>query len=375
MTKKEKIEIKFQSVAHALESRSNASIDRIDSGDILTRIPYTRTLEVLRCWEAQLRDGGELRIDVGDFDAAVKMYQDGSGDCEPLLCGPDGLAKAIFNREKICDLLNMAGFEIVGGGDGSLKWNETPGRLCVLARKRTRPVPPMLPERLPIHAIMSLPRIAWTDTFAHTLDAISRLQLNFTKSTGVFWGQCLQRLMETVIRKGEAKYILTIDYDSIFDARDIIRLWQIMESNPDIAALCPLQIGRDRDGVLLSLITADGKDRKSVMSTELYEEAVDLKTGHFGLTLIRCDAIDKIPKPWFLGIPNKEGRWEDDRIDDDIYFWHKVREHGGRVAVCPKVRIGHLQCVISWPMDDLSVRHQYLSKYHDDGRPQECSTY
>jgi len=375
MTEKEKIEVKFQSVKDALESRPNASIDRIDSGDILNRIPYTRTLEVLRCWEAQLRDGGELRIDVGDFDAAVKMYQDGSGDCEPLLCGPDGLAKAIFNREKICDLLNMAGFEIVGGGDGSLKWNETPGRLCVLARKRARPVPPMLPERLPIHAIMSLPRIAWTDTFAHTLDAISRLQLNFTKSTGVFWGQCLQRLMETVIRKNEAKYILTIDYDSIFDARDIIRLWQIMESNPDIAALCPLQIGRDRDGVLLSLITPEGNDRKSVTSTELYEEAVDLKTGHFGLTLIRCDAIDKIPKPWFLGIPNKEGKWDEDRIDDDIYFWHKVREHGGRVAVCPKVRIGHLQCVISWPMDDLSVRHQYLSKYHDDGRPQECSTY
>ena len=372
MKEKEKTESTFRSVEEALQPRADGSLDRIDSTDILTRIPYTKTLQTLRSWEAQLRDGGELRIDVGDFDAAVKMYQDGSGDAEPILCGPDGLAKAIFNRGKLCDLLNMAGFEIVGGGDGSLKWDENPGRLCVLARKRTRPVPP---ERLPIHAIMSLPRIAWTDTFAHTLDAVSTLRLDFTKSTGVFWGQCLQRLMEGVIRKGEAKYILTIDYDSIFDVRDIIRLWQIMESNPDIAALCPLQIGRDRDGVLLMLADANGKDKTSILSTDLFEEAVDLKTGHFGLTLIRCDAIDRIPKPWFLGIPDKDGRYEDGRIDDDIYFWHKVREHGGRVAVCPKVRIGHLQCVISWPMDDLSVRHQYLSKYHDDGRPEQCSTY
>ena len=345
-----------------------------DIGDGLTRIPTDQAIGWLRGIAAQLKDGGTLALEVPDFDGVLEAYNSGEPDTETMLLGDTEKsgARSIWNREKLSRTLNLAGFEIIGGKSG-WSWNATTKRIAVTARKYARPAPPRPLNH--IHAIMSLPRIAWTDTFAHTLDAVSRLRLDFTKSTGVFWGQCLQRLMEGVIRKGEAKYILTIDYDSIFDVRDIIRLWQIMESNPDIAALCPLQIGRDRDGVLLSLLNADGNGRSAVQSTELYEEALDMKTGHFGLTLIRCDAIARVPKPWFLGIPDKDGRWEDGRTDDDIYFWHKVRQHGGRVAVCPKVRIGHLQCVISWPMDDLSVRHQYLSKYHDEGRPEECSTY
>lgn len=372
MNEREKDIARFLEIEDALAHREPHSLDEIDATDTLDRIPYLQTLETLRKWNGYLRDGGTLRLSVCDFDEVVEVYTKGGGDPEPMLCGPRGMTQAVFNRRKIAEVLNMAGFEIVGGGEGSLNWKENRGRISVTVKKRSRP-DPTLP--LNVHAIMSLPRIAWTDTFAHILDTVAHLGMPFTKSTGVFWGQCLQRLMEGVVREGKSKYILTIDYDSIFDARDVLRLWQVMEENPDIAALCPLQIGRDRDSCLVQFVNPDGTNRREIMSNELFAEALDIKNGHFGATLIRCDAIAKIPKPWFLGEPNSEGRWEDGRVDDDIYFWHKVREHGGRVAVCPKVRIGHLQCIISWPADDLSVRHQYLSKYHEDGRPEECSTY
>lgn len=351
---------------------ADGSLSEIDLGRWLDRVKHTESLNLLRYLGSKLKDRGRLKITVTDFEAAVNAYTTGKGDPEKIVCGENGLNRAIWNRGKICDTLNMAGFEIIGGADGSLAWKPSEDAISVLAEKRSRPE-----VNIPLDgvaAVMSLPRVAWTETLCHTLEVVSKLRIPFVKSTGVFWGQCLERMLRKCMDEGQ-KYALTIDYDSIFDVRDVVRLWQIMESNPDIAALCPLQIGRDRDALLLNLVDKDGRPRQSVTAEDFYEEAVDIKNGHFGLTLIRLEALRDIPHPWFIGVPNEAGRWDDNRTDDDIYFWHKLRSHGKRVCATPKVRLGHLQLVITWPMDDCSVRHQYLNRYHEDGRPAECMTY
>jgi len=373
MVKSESIEILSPEAAD-LRARPDASLSSIDAtSGVLQKIPYQETLSVLRDWNRALVDGGEIRIVVADFDHIAKGYTDGSIDPEKALCGQDSLNRAIFNREKILSLCSMAGFEIVSGADGSMSWSPEPGVIGVTARKRTRPHPEIPLKG--VHAVMSLPRISWTETMTHLYESLSNLHIPFSKATGVFWSQSLQRLIDALVDKPDVKYILTLDYDSIFDAHDIIRLWQIMESNPDIAALCPLQIGRDRDQVLMTLIDKDGKSITAVEPSYLYNEALDIRNGHFGCTLIRADAIKKLPKPWFLGVPNKEGDWGPGRVDDDIYFWHKMRDHGHRICVTPKVRIGHLQLLITWPSDDLRTVHQYVGKYYEDGRPQQCMTY
>jgi hypothetical protein len=340
---------------------------------VLQKISYKHTLDVLRHWNECLAPDGILKLAVTDFDKVAKDYLAGTGDAEARLCGDDALNKAIFNREKILTLVSMAGFEIVGGADGSLSWQPEPGVIAVTARKRVRKNPEIpLPG---IHAIMSLPRVSWTETMTHLYESLSNLQIPFTKATGVFWSQSLQRMMQQLVDKDDLKYILTMDYDSIFDAKDILRLWQIMEDNPDIGALCPLQIGRDRDQVLMNLVDAEGKPINRFEPSLLYNEALDISMGHFGLTLIRVDALKRLPKPWFWGQPNKDGDWTEGRVDDDVYFWRKMRENGQRVCVTPKVRLGHLQLMITWPSDDLRTIHQYVGKYYEDGRPPECMTY
>jgi hypothetical protein len=45
-----------------------------------------------------------------------------------------------------------------------------------------------------------------------------------------------------------------------------------------------------------------------------------IATGHFGLTLFRASTLKKLPHPWFLPDPDKDGLWEKDRVDEDIYF-------------------------------------------------------
>jgi hypothetical protein len=350
------------------------SLSRIDAtSGVLQRISYKATLEVLKHWNECLEPNGILDLSVTDFDLVAKNYLEGTGNAEAMLCGDSELNRAIFNKEKILTSISMAGFEIIGGADGSLSWSPEPGVIAVKCRKRLRKNPEI--PLAGIHAIMSLPRVSWTETMTHLYESLSHLQIPFTKATGVFWNQSLQRMMEQLSEKDDLKYILTMDYDSIFDAKDILRLWQIMEDNPDIGALCPLQIGRDRDQVLMNLVDDEGKPITRFDPSLLYNEALDISMGHFGLTLIRVETLKKIPKPWLWGQPNKDGGWGAGRVDDDVYFWRKMREHGQRVCVTPKVRLGHLQLMITWPSDDLRTMHQYVGKYYEEGRPQECMTY
>jgi len=350
---------------------ADGSLSSIDLGTWLERVPYGESLALLRHLATKLRARGRMRICVSDFDWICEAYKSGSADIEPILCGDKGLNRSIWNRGKICDVVNMAGMEIVGGAKG-LAWKPTEQTIDVIAEKRMRKEPSIpLPG---VSAMMSLPRVSWTETFAHTLEACAKLQIPFVKSTGVFWGQCLERMLSMQHESGQ-KYALTIDYDSIFDFRDVIRLWQIMEDNPDVSALCPLQIGRDRDELLINLIDSEGKPMNRVGVDYFYNDIVDIRNGHFGLTMIRLEHLKDIPHPWFIGVPNSEGRWDEGRTDDDIYFWHKLRAAGKRVCATPKVRLGHLQLVVSWPMDDCSVHHQYLNKYNAEGRPIQCMTY
>lgn len=351
----------------------DGAYDSVDLGQIMDLIASEKALEVLRNVARVIKPLGSIRLVVTDFDFVCDAYKNGSADPESVLCGTGILNASIYNRLKVCELVNHAGFEIVSGSDGSLSWKPEPHLIGVSARKKRRQNPTI--PFTDVHAIMSLPRIAWTETFSKVLEVSAQLQMSFTKSTGVFWSQSLERMMTKIVDENKAKYIMTIDYDSIFDAADVIRLWQIMEDNPDIAALCPMQIGRDRSEMLLNLIDKSGNIIQTASSELFYNDAIDIKNGHFGLTLIRVDAIRDIEHPWFIGVPNEEGRWEEGRTDDDIYFWHKLKSLGKRICCTPKVRIGHLQCVITWPRDDFSLVHQYLGKFHEDGRPDQCMTY
>lgn len=343
-----------------------------DKGDELARIPSSDAVEHVRKWAEEIEDGATIRVCVPDFSHAVDAYAKGGDGIETRLLA-NGEYRSIWNREKLSKTLNYGGFEIVGGSAEDGAWASADGWLEVVARKCMRPAP-----RFPmsdIHCIMSLPRICWTDTMGALHEVGAQLGFSVTRATGVFWGQCLERLMEQAVESGKGyKYVLTVDYDSVFDANDVVRLWQVMESHPEIAALCPVQIGRDRDHMLVSVMK-DGKLLRSVSEDTFHTDALDVYTGHFGLTLIRVESLVDLPHPWFLGVPGPDGRWDKGRTDDDIHFWHRLREAGKRICLCPKVRVGHIQNIVTWPGERMQTIHQYLTRYHEDGRPDECMTF
>lgn len=333
-----------------------------DMGFRLSEMTTAEALEYLRDAAKELEDGAEIIVRVPDFDAGVKAYQERQGKTEEMILR-DGKSRSIWNGVKLLRALNSVGLEPVGTVDG--KFGEG-GILSVLARKLPRPE-----AKLPmtdIRAVMSMPRVSWTTTNHVLHQAAAKLGIDTVRVTGVFWGQCLERVMEQAAKDG-MKYILTVDYDSVFDAEDIVRLWQIMETRPDVDALCPMQIQRDKENCLFTMTNADGSFRTGIDERELFTDALPMHTGHFGLTMIRTSALEGIKRPLFHASPAPDGTWGDGRTDDDINFWNLLRSAGRKICLCPRVKIGHLQLVISWPDENNQALHQYFPAYSEGGRP------
>jgi hypothetical protein len=218
-----------------------------------------------------------------------------------------------------------------------------------------------------IVGILSAPRIGFMENFGSIIDTLSLFRFPIMRGHGVFWGQTLTRLLKQACERG-AKYALTIDYDSVFTPHDVINLYLAAERH-EADILCPVQVKREATNALVYIERADGSVKKNLSAEEIAGDVVPIKSGHFGLTLIRTDLLRRMPKPWFMPTPDANGEWEDGRIDEDVSFWFKAHAMGARLFVCPRVKIGHEQRVISWPDDQWQARHQYMSEYAENGKP------
>jgi hypothetical protein len=153
-------------------------------------------------------------------------------------------------------------------------------------------------------------------------------------SQGVFYGQCMQRMMQTAVERG-VDIAVVCDGDSLFTSDDIMRLLQTLESNDHIDALASMQIRRGNKTMLASI--------KGQSTAEVRGEPLQVSTAHFGLTAIDLRKLRGVPLPWFWSKPDDNNEWGDMRIDDDIWFWKQWENAGNTVYLDPQTRIGHME--------------------------------
>lgn len=227
-----------------------------------------------------------------------------------------------------------------------------------------------------VAACLSMPRLAFTDNFFTVTSTFAPYGIQVVKGTGAFWDQTMTRIL-TDLSKEEAGYdfICTLDYDSVFEPECLPRLLSaILISGVD--AIAPLQMKRDDKQLMFTPEGLGGKGEQQVtLPADWWERPAQIvDTAHFGLTLIRTAALRRMKKPWFIGVPSEDGDWGPTRQDPDIYFWHKFRESGNKLAVCPQVAIGHAELVITWPDQRLKAIHQYPTHFWNNGarRPPEA---
>ena len=197
-----------------------------------------------------------------------------------------------------------------------------------------------------VAAVMSTPRLAFTDNMFCVASALAPHGIAPIKVSGAFWGQCLQRGMEQVI--DEHDVILTIDYDTIFNAKTVEALLALL-LHSGVDAIAPLQTKRESNAVMLALPNISPDDKMEVEAEWFKKPVQTVDTAHFGLTFLRTAALKKVPKPWFVEKANEKGEFDNGHQDADIGFWRAWKAAGNTLGVATNVSVGHAELMITWP--------------------------
>lgn len=220
---------------------------------------------------------------------------------------------------------------------------------------------------LKVAAVMSTPRLGFTDNFFCVSSALAPHGISPIKVTGAYWGQCLQRAMEQVIDAHDV--ILTIDYDTVFNAKTVEALLALlMHSGYD--AIAPLQTKREANAVMFAL-PGNSSDEKTTVDGDFFSKVVQpVETAHFGLTFLRTAALKKMKKPWFIARANEDGEWTGGHVDEDIAFWKSWAACGNKLGLATHVSVGHAELMVTWPsrtVDGGKVQ-QHTTEYWSNGQ-------
>ena len=222
-------------------------------------------------------------------------------------------------------------------------------------------------ESIRVGAVLSTGRLMFSETAACCMQAFSALGIALTIKAGVFWDQGIQGALSDYVN-AEYDYIFTLDYDTIFTAKNVKDMLTLMVRCPNIDALCAVQFRRNMDKVMLLEIDAD---KPGLVNGDYSTDVTQILTGHFGLTVLRAEKLKAMSKPWFLGRPGPTGEYDKDRADPDVSFWEKWVNNKNTLYQANKVRIGHLQLMSTWAGKDFQPVHQYTKDFRENGPPQE----
>ncbi len=246
---------------------------------------------------------------------------------------------------------------------------------AALEAKSAAPVMAKPEPKAKIAAVMSMPRLAFTDNMFCATSVFGQLGIEIKSGVGAFWEQCLTRAMEEYVSDGY-DYLITIDYDTYYTKEQVVHLCNLMQANPDVSAIVSTQAKREDDLMLMGWNTPTGEDPGTYITEQVKNnQLVQIVTGHFGLTIIDCNALRTISKPWFWAQPSPDGTWNDDRIDADISFWHNMQEHGKKVMLATDIKLGHLQMMVTYPGPieaGLKPEHHYITDIKTNGIPDHC---
>jgi hypothetical protein len=184
--------------------------------------------------------------------------------------------------------------------------------------------------------------------------AFRKAGIPLSVSLGVYYHQCMQNMMLDTLEL-DVDFIVTVDGDSFITSDQILLLLKEMVADPTLDAIAAMQAKRGESSMLA------GCDGAKTVTVGI--EPIRVDAAHFGLTAISAEALRRAPLPLFLPVPNEEGRWDDGRVDADIYFWKNWKKAGNTLAVHPHVRIGHMEEMVSMYDANFKLHHVYPNEW------------
>lgn len=343
------------------------SADEIRASHVFEHFSHRQALDVLKDWVRVLKPGGVLKLATPDFEYIARGFLEGRPEpWQAYVCGAHTDARDVhlaqYDEPSLGALMREAGLV------GVHRWAadaEDCSSLPVSLNLAAWKPPAAWPKTI---AVMSVPRLGFMDNFFSAVEVVKRLGIPIHKTQGAFWGQCMQRSIETALAEG-AEWVLTLDYDTVFEA-DVVRdLLATAVNCAGVDALMPLQMSRMSGVPLMTVRGEDGEPRRGIDREEMQATLLPILTGHFGCTLLRAEALRALAKPWFLGVPEKDGTWGDGRTDDDTWFWRQWARAGRRAFCAPRCVVGHFEGFIIWPNRNLENELQHSSEFWRQGPP------
>jgi predicted SAM-dependent methyltransferase len=395
-----------------------ATVQEIRASHVLEHFERKEIPEVLANWFEALAPGGWVKIAVPDFRKICEKYlADERINTTGYIMGGQvdehDFHKTLFDEETLTKYLMAAGFEFIGKWESEIDdCASLPISLNLMGRK------PLFEETIKetledvgieaakavemskdlakvaedistieetetvscqidtskVSAIMSMPRLAFTDNMFCAMRALMPLQINIHKGSGVFWGQVLTRMIEEQLAAGK-EYVITIDYDTWFTKEHVMHLIWLMDQNPQADAIIPVQVKRESEEIMIGIDGDDGKPLKEITLLDINEPLIRTTRGHFGLTILRLSAFTDLKKPWFHAVPSPDGTWSDDRQDEDIAFWNNFAACGKQAYVAKDINIGHIELSCTFPgriADNWKPVQVGMFKLEENGPPEHC---
>lgn len=349
--------------------------DEIYASHILEHLPFRDTENAIKEWVKCLKVNGRLRIAVPDMIAIVKQIAEGNPHKLPLMgyiyggqTDENDFHKNGFDEPGLRKMMQDAGLTSIKRFAPIIDdCSALPISLNLEGIKATFKPPQKLAKIPPTSIVMSMPRLAFTSN----MDAMVRMavayQLPFERVEGAYFHQCMERGMTKVVEAGTSEWIVTADYDSYFELDQFTQLANLMLKHPEIDAIAPMQAMRDNDRMLMTQF-----GESVPLNPQFAGDPVDLAqvaTAHFGLTIFRTSALQKMKHPWFVETPNDQGRWDEGRSDADLGFWRNFNEAGNKLFLATQVPLGHCQQMVTLPDQDLKPRHVYMKEVQNSQYP------
>jgi hypothetical protein len=351
--------------AYPLTGWQDESVDEIYASHVLEHFSAKDTPAVVNEWARVLKPGGRMRIAVPDFRWCAARYMSGEmdGNLGNYICGAqsdqDDYHKSIFDEPGLRMHMERAGLVGIERFAPFVKdCSSLPVSLNLEGYKPANLGP--ISQRCIL--VCTMPRLNWTYNREQTSKVCYELGIPYFTVGGAYFDQSMERALEEGLKSGR-EYIITLDYDSVFTPDDVRRLVVLMDRHPNASAIAALQAKRGGENAVLL------GTEKEVTIGEIERDVVEVKSAHFGLTIIRAECLKHAARPWLHHQPAPDGTWGDGHIDADVAFWTKL----GAVApvyVSPRVSIGHLQVMVSWVNRDFTISHQHLEHYRNSGKPE-----
>jgi hypothetical protein len=353
------IDRKLGSEAFPLNYPDN-SVDEIRASHILEHFTFVDAQKALQEWTRVLKPGGRIRLAVPDLEAAEKADPD---EWPFIVMGgqtnDDDIHRSAWNENRL--KAHMEHFGLTNVRRWESPNTDTAAHPCSLNLEGVKgfAAEPKV-NTVKVGAYLTLPRYEAVAARTVIEQALKPHKINLTTTQGVFWGQCMQRMFQDAVDK-DIDWILSLDSDSLFTDRHVSQMFAIFNSNPQIDAMAALQCRRGSKYPLLT--TGSGIEDEHL---QIDGKPFRVTTAHFGLTLIRVSALKDVAKPWFKSQPSETGDWNDDRLDDDIWFWHQWRLAGKNIYVAPSVSIGHLEETVAVFDEQMQGKHIYVHEWRKE---------